>query len=95
MASSMSLKLAYVVVLCLVVGAPLAHGAINYGQVTSSLEPSIPYLTSGGDVQPGSCSRIKSLDAAAQTTPDLQVACNYLKSAAGRCVALIRIRGRG
>ncbi|GMJ08542.1 lipid transfer protein 3 [Hibiscus trionum] len=82
MACSMSLKLACVVVLCLVVGAPLAQGAISCGQVTSSLAPCMPYLTSGGDVPPGCCSGIKSLDAAAQTTPDRQAACNCLKSAA-------------
>ncbi|GMJ08545.1 ARABIDOPSIS THALIANA LIPID TRANSFER PROTEIN 1, lipid transfer protein 1, LIPID TRANSFER PROTEIN 1 [Hibiscus trionum] len=95
MASSMSLKLAYLVVLCLVMGAPLPQGARKCGQVTSSLEPSIPWLTSGGEVQPSSCSRIKSLNAATQATPDLQVACNCLKSAADSYVALIRIRGRG
>ncbi|KAE8662779.1 Non-specific lipid-transfer protein [Hibiscus syriacus] len=50
MASSlMSLKLACVVVLCLaVVGAPLAQGAINCGEVTSKLAPCIPYLKGPG-----------------------------------------------
>ncbi|KAK8519398.1 hypothetical protein V6N13_133322 [Hibiscus sabdariffa] len=83
MASSMSLKLACVVVLCLVVGAPLAQGTITCGRVTSSLAPCIPYLRNGGAVPEGCCSGIKSLNAAAQTTPDRQAACNCLKSAAG------------
>ncbi|KAK8619359.1 hypothetical protein V6N13_133321 [Hibiscus sabdariffa] len=84
MASSMSLKLACVVVLCLVVGAPLAQGAITCGQVASSVAPCIGYLRgSGGRVPAGCCSGIKSLNAAAKTTPDRQEACKCLKSAAG------------
>ena len=77
----MSLKLACVVVLCLVVGAPLAQGAITCGQVTSTLAPCIAYLRSGGaGAVPGPCcSGIKTLNAAAQTTPDRQAACNCLK----------------
>ncbi|XP_039045448.1 non-specific lipid-transfer protein-like [Hibiscus syriacus] len=82
MASSMSLKLACLVVLCLVVGAPLAR-AITCGQVTSTLGPCIPYLKSpGGAVPPACCSGIKTLNGAAQTTPDRQAACNCIKSAA-------------
>ncbi|KAL4291280.1 hypothetical protein GQ457_14G001920 [Hibiscus cannabinus] len=82
MASSMSLKLACVVVLCLVVGAPLAQGTITCGQVTSSLAPCITYLKgSGGSVPAGCCNGIKSLNAAAKTTPDRQAACNCIKSA--------------
>ncbi|KAK8494587.1 hypothetical protein V6N13_023143 [Hibiscus sabdariffa] len=80
----MSIKLACVVVVWLVVGAavPLAQGAITCGEVTSSLAPCIPYLTSGGTLPPGCCSGIESLNAAAQTTPDRQAACNCLKTAA-------------
>ncbi|XVF65937.1 hypothetical protein PTKIN_Ptkin09bG0291200 [Pterospermum kingtungense] len=84
MASSMTLKFACVFVLCLVVGAPLAQGAVSCGQVTSSLAPCIGYLRSaGGAVPPACCSGIKSLNAAAKTTPDRQAACNCIKSAAG------------
>ncbi|XWS09500.1 hypothetical protein CRYUN_Cryun40dG0089900 [Craigia yunnanensis] len=85
MASSMTFKLACVVVLCLVVGAPLAQGAITCGQVTSALSPCIGYLRSngGGSVPPNCCSGIKSLNSAAQTTPDRQTACNCIKSASG------------
>ncbi|XP_039009422.1 non-specific lipid-transfer protein-like [Hibiscus syriacus] len=82
MASSTSLKLACVLALCLVVGAPLAQGAISCGQVSSSLAPCIPYLTNGGEVPPACCGGVKYLNAAAQTTPDRQSACNCLKSAA-------------
>ena len=80
----MSPKLACVVVVCLVVGATLAQGAITCGQVTSSLAPCMMYLRSnGGAVPPGCCNGIKSLNAAAQTTPDRQAACNCIKNAAG------------
>ncbi|KAK8558276.1 hypothetical protein V6N13_038749 [Hibiscus sabdariffa] len=84
MASSMSLKLACVVVLCLVVGAPLAQAAITCGQVASSVAPCIAYLRgTGGSVPAACCSGIKSLNAAAKTTADRQAACKCLKSAAG------------
>nr|KJB71511.1 hypothetical protein B456_011G128200 [Gossypium raimondii] len=84
MASSMSLKLACVVVLCMVVGAPLAQGTVTCGQVTGSLAPCINYLrgNGAGAVPQGCCSGIKSLNSAAQTTPDRQAACKCIKSAA-------------
>ncbi|KAK8556549.1 hypothetical protein V6N13_064571 [Hibiscus sabdariffa] len=82
MSSSMSLKLACVVVLCLVVGAPSAQG-ITCGQVTSSLAPCIRYLRTGGAVPPACCSGIKALNSAAKTTADRQTACNCIKSASG------------
>ncbi|XP_022760950.1 non-specific lipid-transfer protein-like [Durio zibethinus] len=83
MATSMSLKLACVVVLCLVMGAPLAQGAITCGQVTTSLAPCISYLRSNGaSPVPGPCCNgIKALNSAAQTTPDRQTACNCIKAA--------------
>nr|AAC49860.1 non-specific lipid transfer protein PvLTP-24 [Phaseolus vulgaris] len=72
-----------VAVLCLVVlTAPTAHAAISCGQVTSSLASCIPFLTKGGAVPASCCSGVRSLNAAAKTTPDRQV-CNCLKSAAG------------
>ncbi|KAE8662776.1 Non-specific lipid-transfer protein [Hibiscus syriacus] len=77
MASSMSLKLACVLVVCLaVVGAPLAQGTINCGEVTSKLAPCIPYLKGPGDgaPPPACCSGIKTLNGEAQTTPDRQAA---------------------
>nr|Q42762.1 RecName: Full=Non-specific lipid-transfer protein; Short=LTP; Flags: Precursor [Gossypium hirsutum]AAA75599.1 nonspecific lipid transfer protein precursor [Gossypium hirsutum] len=80
----MSLKLACVVVLCMVVGAPLAQGAVTSGQVTNSLAPCINYLrgSGAGAVPPGCCTGIKSLNSAAQTTPVRQAACRCIKSAA-------------
>ena len=79
-----SLKVAFLAaVLCMVVvSAPMAH-AITCGQVTSSLASCIGYLQKGGSPPPGCCSGVKSLNAAAKTTPDRQQACNCLKQAAG------------
>ncbi|KAJ4704248.1 Non-specific lipid-transfer protein [Melia azedarach] len=69
--------------MCMVLGAPIAQAAITCGQVTSTLAPCIPYLRSaGGPVPPPCCSGVKSLNAAAVTTPDRQAACKCLKTAA-------------
>ncbi|XP_021290753.1 non-specific lipid-transfer protein-like [Herrania umbratica] len=84
MATTMSLKLACVVVLCLVVGAPLAQGAITCGQVSSRLAPCIAYLRSNGAgaVPPSCCSGVNALNSAAQTSQDRKTACTCIKSAA-------------
>jgi len=72
----------FVAVLCLVLlTAPTAH-AITCGQVTSSLTPCLAFLTKGGMVPPSCCVGVRSLNAAAKTTPDRQAVCNCLKSAA-------------
>ncbi|CAK7339023.1 unnamed protein product [Dovyalis caffra] len=84
MASSMSLKLAYALLIVMVVGAPLAQAAISCGQVTSSLSQCIGYVQKGGAVPPLCCSGIRSVNSAAKTTPDRQGVCNCLKSLAGR-----------
>ncbi|CAK7339021.1 unnamed protein product [Dovyalis caffra] len=84
MASSRSLKLAYAMLIVMVVGAPLAQAAISCGQVTSSLSQCIGYLQRGGAVPPPCCGGIKSLNSQARTTPDRQGVCNCLKSLAGR-----------
>ncbi|GMI97221.1 ARABIDOPSIS THALIANA LIPID TRANSFER PROTEIN 1, lipid transfer protein 1, LIPID TRANSFER PROTEIN 1 [Hibiscus trionum] len=85
MASSMSLKLACLAILCLVAAAPQAQGAITCGQVISNLAPCIAYVRSngaGGGVPAPCCNGIRSLNNAARTTPDLQSACNCIKGVA-------------
>ncbi|KAI9196911.1 hypothetical protein LWI28_028041 [Acer negundo] len=84
MASFLAFKLvACVVVMCMVVGAPIAEAAITCGQVSSSLGPCIPYLRTGtGAVPPACCSGVKTLAGVATTTPDRQQACKCLKSTA-------------
>ncbi|KAG8483467.1 hypothetical protein CXB51_023175 [Gossypium anomalum] len=80
----MALKLACGVVLCLVVGAPLAEGAISCGQVISALAPCIPYVRNNGagGVPAPCCNGIRSLNTAAQSTPERQSACNCVKALA-------------
>ncbi|WP_369073423.1 non-specific lipid-transfer protein, partial [Acinetobacter baumannii] len=54
------------------------------GQVTSNLAPCIPYARSGtGPVPAACCNGIRSLNSAAQPTPDRQATCKCLKSASG------------
>lgn len=77
------IKLACIVLLmCMVMGAPIAEAGITCGQVTSSLSSCIAYLIGGGAVPQACCSGVKSLNAAANTTPDRQAACRCLKTAA-------------
>nr|AFM35695.1 nonspecific lipid transfer protein [Vitis pseudoreticulata] len=84
MGSSGAVKLACVMVICMVVAVPASvEAAITCGQVTSSLSPCLNYLKSGGPVPPGCCSGIKNLNSAAQTTADRQTACKCLKSLSG------------
>lgn len=85
MASSMATTLACVVVMCMVVGAPMAAQAtITCGEVSSKLTPCISYLTGRGPLVPGCCAGVKALNAEAKTTPDRQQACKCLKSNAAQ-----------
>ncbi|KAE8695001.1 Non-specific lipid-transfer protein [Hibiscus syriacus] len=63
-------------------GCTIASRSHKLWSISSSLAPCISYLTNGGEVPPACCSGVKYLNAAAQTTPDRQAACNCLKSAA-------------
>ncbi|MBA0857253.1 hypothetical protein Goshw_009520, partial [Gossypium schwendimanii] len=65
-------------------GCTLAEGAISCGQVNSFLAPCIPYVRSNGAgrVPITCCSGIRSLNAAAQSTPERQSACNCVKAGA-------------
>ncbi|KAH7514748.1 hypothetical protein FEM48_Zijuj11G0123500 [Ziziphus jujuba var. spinosa] len=79
--SAVGLKVACIVVMCMVMGAPLAQ-AITCGQVASSVAPCINYLKTGGPVPPPCCNGVRTLNNAAKTTPDRQATCNCLISAA-------------
>ena len=78
----MIMKLVSMVVMCIVLGAPVAQ-AITCGQVSSNLAPCINYVKSGGVVPPGCCSGIRNLNSAAKTTADRQATCNCLKQLSG------------
>nr|AAQ96338.1 lipid transfer protein [Vitis aestivalis] len=81
MGSSGAVKLACVMVICMVMAAPAAvEAAITCGQVASALSPCISYLQKGGAVPPACCSGIKSLNSSAKTTADRQAACKCLKN---------------
>ncbi|KAJ9694166.1 hypothetical protein PVL29_009919 [Vitis rotundifolia] len=81
MGSSGAVKLACVMVICMVVAAPAAvEATITCGQVASAVNPCLDYLKKGGVVPPGCCSGIKSLNSAASTTADRQAACKCLKT---------------
>ncbi|KAF5202183.1 Non-specific lipid-transfer protein [Thalictrum thalictroides] len=85
MANSMIFKLTCVLVACmLVVSAPYAEAAgISCGFVAGKVGPCIVYLRGSGGPVPGNCcAGIKSLNAAASTTPDRQTACRCLKTVA-------------
>ncbi|KAL9425842.1 hypothetical protein AB3S75_032747 [Citrus x aurantiifolia] len=77
-----ALKLVSALVLCMLVTGPLSAQAITCGQVSSALAPCIFYLRAGGPPPGPCCNGVRSLNAAARTTPDRQAACNCLKQAA-------------
>ena len=76
------MKLACVVVVCMVALAPHAEAAITCGQVVGNLAPCLGYLRGGGKPTPGCCNGVKGLNSAARTTGDRRTACSCLKSAA-------------
>ncbi|KAK4418842.1 Non-specific lipid-transfer protein [Sesamum alatum] len=81
MAGSGSLKLACLIILCLVVTAPHAEAAaISCGAVLTKLSSCIGYIKSGGALPPSCCSGLKFLNDAASTTPDLQALCKCIKT---------------
>ncbi|GKV03043.1 hypothetical protein SLEP1_g15409 [Rubroshorea leprosula] len=80
MASSLTLKLACVVVLYMTLSAALAQ-AITCDQVSTYLGQCINYVRGYGTLPPACCTGIRSLNAAAMTSTDRQTVCNCLKSA--------------
>ncbi|KAK8925650.1 hypothetical protein KSP39_PZI018600 [Platanthera zijinensis] len=61
-----------------------ANAAITCGQVASSLAQCIKYLRGIPGLPPQCCAGVRSLNAAARTTPDRQTACRCLKSLAAQ-----------
>ncbi|KAI3788609.1 hypothetical protein L2E82_01381 [Cichorium intybus] len=78
--AGMLMKMACVMVACMVVLAPHVE-AITCGQVAASLAPCLQYLRAGGAVSGGCCNGVKGLNNAAKSTADKQTACNCLKNA--------------
>nr|GEU83972.1 non-specific lipid-transfer protein-like [Tanacetum cinerariifolium] len=76
------MKIACVMVACMVVFAPHAN-AISCGQVTSGLAPCLGYLRNGGSLPASCCNGVKGLSKAATTTADKKTACGCIKSLSG------------
>ncbi|CAK9144473.1 unnamed protein product [Ilex paraguariensis] len=76
------MKLAVVVVMCMVMVAPYAEGAITCPKVRRDLIPCLNYLRNGGSVPRSCCNGVRSLNNAARTTADRQRACRCLQAAA-------------
>ncbi|CAK7344163.1 unnamed protein product [Dovyalis caffra] len=84
MARSMaSNKLVCVLVMCMVLGAPLAHAAVSCAQVFTDLSSCISYAKGGGALTASCCNGVRALNSAAKTTPDRQQSCGCIKSLAG------------
>ncbi|KAH9607287.1 hypothetical protein KSS87_012821 [Heliosperma pusillum] len=77
--STLMMKLACALVMCMLMSAQYGDAVISCGQVTSSVSSCIGYLKGGPGPSMGCCNGIKSLSNAARSTPDRQIACNCLK----------------
>lgn len=81
--------IAVLMALALVAAPYAAEGVISCGQAISLISPCVTYArTAGGQPPAGCCNGVRSLNAAARTTPDRQAACACLKSAAGKISGL-------
>ncbi|XP_024030052.1 non-specific lipid-transfer protein 1 [Morus notabilis] len=87
MASFLALKLTCMALVCMMVGAPLAH-AISCGQVATYMAPCITYLRTGGTIPSGCCNGLRGLNTSAATTTDRQTVCRCLISAANNLPGL-------
>lgn len=77
-----NLKLVCVLLLCMVVGAPIAE-ALTCPQIQGNLASCLIYLKNGGTPTTGCCNGIRTVNNAAKTTADRQAACKCLKDTAG------------
>lgn len=82
MASSMVVKVACLaVMMCMVLGVPLAYAAIPCGQAQVTVAPCLGYVRGPGAAIPAPCCNgLRTLNSQARTTPDRQAVCQCLKS---------------
>ncbi|CAK8542140.1 unnamed protein product [Lathyrus sativus] len=81
MASTMFVKVTFLVMACLVLSTPLANAALSCGQIQLTITPCIGYLRSPTPSVPAPCCNgIRTLNSQAKTVPDRQGACRCLKS---------------
>ncbi|XWS13055.1 hypothetical protein CRYUN_Cryun36dG0004500 [Craigia yunnanensis] len=82
MASSGVLKLASLMLVCMVVSAPMAaKAAVTCGDVVNHLMPCVSYVSNGGPLPDACCNGVKGLYGEAQTSADRQNVCKCIKSA--------------
>ncbi|CAN1166205.1 Non-specific lipid-transfer protein [Linum perenne] len=79
-ATKLQLQVCVALMVVMVATSQVASAAVSCGMVTSSVGPCISYVMGNGPLTPGCCSGVKSLNAAAASTPDRQTACRCLKS---------------
>ncbi|KAI4356141.1 hypothetical protein L6164_000188 [Bauhinia variegata] len=83
MAGPVMMKLTCLAVMvCLVLGLPMAESVITCTQTQSAVVPCLGYLKSGGATVPAPCcNAVRSLNNLAKTTPDWQAACRCIEAA--------------
>ena len=79
----------------LLISTPRVESAVTCGTVANAVSPCINYIRGAGPLTPACCGGVKGLNAAANTTPARQTACNCLKSLAGRISGLNAGLARG
>ncbi|CAN6835343.1 unnamed protein product [Brassica oleracea var. botrytis] len=89
-------KLACLVLACMIVAGPIAtNAALSCGTVSGNLAACIGYLTQNGPLPRGCCTGVTNLNNMARTTPDRQQACRCLVGAANSFPTLNAARATG
>ncbi|XP_021851885.1 non-specific lipid-transfer protein 3-like [Spinacia oleracea] len=95
MANSGFLKLACVILMCMLVVAPHAEAAMTCGTVTKNIAQCITYLKGGDTPSDACCAGVKTLKNLASTSEDKKAACNCLKTAAASMTGLDEKKAAG
>ncbi|XP_057534967.1 non-specific lipid-transfer protein-like [Amaranthus tricolor] len=82
MASSATVTLACVIMICMVLTAPHAQAAVTCGLEATKIAGCLGYLEGGSGPSLACCSGVEALKSAASTQADRKTACNCLKSMA-------------
>ncbi|XP_027351349.1 non-specific lipid-transfer protein 1-like [Abrus precatorius] len=81
MASPLLMKLTSIALMWMVLGSPMAEGALSCGAVQFAVAPCLGYLRAGGGAVPAACCNgARSVYNQAKTTLDRQGVCRCLKS---------------
>ncbi|KAL2326678.1 hypothetical protein Fmac_025736 [Flemingia macrophylla] len=81
MASSLLVKITFLIVLCMVLSIPKGEAILSCPQVLYTVSPCLGYLMGhGGDVPALCCDGVRFLNNQACNTPDRQEACKCLQT---------------